>query len=281
MTTLFNIARLVFLAALVALVANLRGENRSAQGNLLALHGATAPANTNESPLPAPAAIAPGAGSVPAAAEALATPFTQELLLAALTKELAGHFNLEGELQLELIRPWTPPARIAAGWTLQVLEFPLVASATMMVRCRVLADAAAVAETSFVVRASHWREAWVTRQPLTVGGLFDPALLETRRVDLLRERDALPAAVGDRSYIFARAVPAGRLLTWRDIGRRPLVKKGEIVEVSAVDGALALTLKAIAMENGAQGDMVTVRNQESRKDFAAVVVDENRVQVRF
>jgi flagella basal body P-ring formation protein FlgA len=111
--------------------------------------------------------------------------------------------------------------------------------------------------------------------------LFDPALLETRRVDLLRERDALPAAVGDRSYIFARAVPAGRLLTWRDIGRRPLVKKGEIVEVSAVDGALALTLKAIAMENGAQGDMVTVRNQESRKDFAAVVVDENRVQVRF
>jgi flagella basal body P-ring formation protein FlgA len=35
------------------------------------------------------------------------------------------------------------------------------------------------------------------------------------------------------------------------------------------------------MENGAQGDTVTVRNAESRKDFAAMVVSENRVQIRF
>jgi flagella basal body P-ring formation protein FlgA len=40
-------------------------------------------------------------------------------------------------------------------------------------------------------------------------------------------------------------------------------------------------MKALAMENGAQGDVVTVRNPESRKDFAAQVIDENRVQVRF
>ena len=53
------------------------------------------------------------------------------------------------------------------------------------------------------------------------------------------------------------------------------------VEVSAVDGMLAVTMKALAMENGAQGDTVTVRNPESRKDFAAMVIDENRVQVRF
>ena len=31
----------------------------------------------------------------------------------------------------------------------------------------------------------------------------------------------------------------------------------------------------------AQGEVVTVRNPESRKDFAALVVAENRVQVRF
>ena len=76
-------------------------------------------------------------------------------------------------------------------------------------------------------------------------------------------------------------MPAGRLLTWRDIARRPLVKKGNIVEVSAADGLLLVTLKALAMENGAQGDTVTVRNPESQKTFAAIVVDENRVQVRF
>jgi flagella basal body P-ring formation protein FlgA len=40
-------------------------------------------------------------------------------------------------------------------------------------------------------------------------------------------------------------------------------------------------MKALAMENGAQGDTVTVRNPVSQKNFAAVVVDENRAQVRF
>jgi flagella basal body P-ring formation protein FlgA len=98
---------------------------------------------------------------------------------------------------------------------------------------------------------------------------------------MFRERDALPAAVGDHSYMMVRAVSAGRLLTWHDIGRRPLVRKGSLVEVSAADGQLLITMKALAMENGAQGDTVTVRNPETRRDFAAKVIDENRVQVRF
>lgn len=215
------------------------------------------------------------------AAETPQTPFTRDELLASLTHSLTGHFNFEGELQLELIRPWTPPTRVASHWELNVLEFPSVPSSSMMARCRVVADGNSVAEATFVVRAQLWRDAWVARLPLTSGAAFDASSLETRRVDLLRDRDALPAVVGDRSYVFARAVPAGRLLTWRDIMRRPLVKKGELVEVAAIEGSLVVTMKALAMENGAQGDTVTVRNPESRKDFAAMVIDENRVQVRF
>lgn len=209
------------------------------------------------------------------------TPLTREQLLTALSRDIASHFNLEGELQLELLRAWSAPDRIAADWQIEVIEYPAVASSSMLLRCRVLADAAMVAETSFVLRASLWREVWVARQPLTVGAVFDPAMLDTRRVDLLRERDVLPAAVGDNTFVFARAINAGRALTWRDIARRPLVKKGQMVEVSAADGLLVVTMKALAMENGAQGDTVTVRNPDSRKDFAATVIDENRVQVRF
>jgi flagella basal body P-ring formation protein FlgA len=145
----------------------------------------------------------------------------------------------------------------------------------------VVGDALPAGETTFVLRASLWRDAWATRQPLTIGETFSVSSLETRRIDLLRERDALTASTGDESYIFARAVPAGRLLTWRDIARRPLVRKGDLVDVSAADGLLVVTMKALAMENGAKGETVTVRNPESRKDFAAMVIDENRVQVRF
>jgi flagella basal body P-ring formation protein FlgA len=223
------------------------------------------------------------AAALPAevAGAASATTLTREQVLTLLTRDLAAHFNLEGDLQLELLRAWAPPPRTASRWEINVLEYPSAASSSMLLRCRVFADGVAVADATFVLRAQLWRDAWVTKQPLTIGGTFEPEMLEARRVDLFRDRDALPAAVGDRSYVFARAVPAGRLLSWRDISRKPLVKKGSTVEVTAMDGLLAISMKAVAMENGAQGETVTIRNPESRKDFTAMVVGENRVQVRF
>jgi flagellar basal body P-ring formation protein FlgA len=211
----------------------------------------------------------------------LATPLTRDQFVATLAHTLAAHFNLEGELQLDLLRPWTPPARVAKAWNVEIVEFPTLPSASMLVRCRVLAGDVPAGDATLLLKASLWRDAWVTRMPLVSGAVFDAAQLDARRVDLFHDRDAVPAAVGDHSYIFARSVPTGSLLTWHDIARRPLVKKGAIVEVSAIEGQLMVTLKGLAMENGAQGDTVTVRNPESQKSFAAVVVDENHVQVRF
>ncbi len=209
-------------------------------------------------------------------------PFAQKDFMAAVARELADHFNLEGDLQLEMLRTWSTPDLVAREWQVQVTEFPSLPSSSMLVRCRVLADGISTGtESTLILRAAHWRDAWVARQPLANGTAFDAALLETRRVDLFRDRDALPAAVGDRTFNFIRSVQPGRILTWRDVGRRPLVRKGDLVEVSAAEGMLVITLKGLAMQNGAQGEAVTIRNLESRKDFTAFVVDENRVQVRF
>jgi flagella basal body P-ring formation protein FlgA len=208
-------------------------------------------------------------------------PLARDHFITELAANISNHFKLEGDLQLELLRPWTPPSRVAQSWAIELLEYPSVPSASMLVRCRVLADGVAAADSTLVLRAALWRDVWVARQPLISGATFDPTELETRRVDLLRERDALPVVVGDRSYSLTRAVNAGRVLTWRDITRRPLVRKGNVVEVSAGDGQLLITMKALAMENGAHGEFVTVRNPVSRKDFSAMVIDENRVQVRF
>lgn len=220
------------------------------------------------------AALAPRLAATPG-------PLAHDQFIGELTRALTAHFNLEGDLQLDFIRPWSPPAKIADAWNIDITEYPLVASSSMLLRCRILADGVEVADSSLVLHASLWLDAWVAKLPLSPNQTFDPSLLETRRVDLFRERDALPATVGDHGYAFTRAIGAGRLLTWHDLERRPLVRKGSLVEVSASEGQLVITMKALAMENGAQGDIVTVRNPESRKDFAATVVDENRVRVRF
>ena len=223
-------------------------------------------------PVLALAAPAPGAA---------VSPLTQDAAVAALSRDLSAHFNLEGDLQLELLRAWVPPAVVAADWQVVVSEYPSVASTAMLLRCRWVADGVPAGEATLTFRAALWRDAWVARQPVANGALFDPATLETRRVDLFRDRDALPANVGDQTFVFARAVNPGRLVTWRDVTRRPLVRKGDLVEVTAADGMLAITMKALALQSGAQGEAVTLRNLESRKDFTAFVIDENRAQVRF
>ena len=214
-------------------------------------------------------------------AETSPTPLTQDDFIAAIGRQLQAHFNLDGELTLELLRPWNRPDRVAREWQVFITEYPTVPGSSMLVRCRVSAEGAPAGEHTLMLRAALWREAWGSRHPVQNGATFDPSLLEIRRVDLFRERDALPAVVGDASFIFARSIPAGRLLTWRDITRRPLVRKGEIVEVSATDGRLIITMKGVAMQSGAQGEVVTIRNPDSKKDFSAFVIDENRVQVRF
>src|SRR3982751_4413687 len=86
------------------------------------------------------------AGDFVEAAASAPTPLTREALLATLSRDLAAHFNLEGDLQVELIREWTPPSRVAASWQVTVLEYPTVASASMLVRCRISAGSALVGE---------------------------------------------------------------------------------------------------------------------------------------
>jgi flagella basal body P-ring formation protein FlgA len=210
-----------------------------------------------------------------------AAPLAQDDFAASLARDLARHFTLEGDLQVELPRAWAPPDRLAHSWQVQLSEYPALPAGSMLVRCRLLADGAVASDSTLLLHASLWRDVWLARQPLSTGEIFDPAVLDTRRVDLLHEHDVVPSAVGDRTFIFTRSIQAGRLLTWRDLARRPLVRKGDLVEVSATEGLLSLNMKGLAMQNGAMGEAVTIRNLDSRKDFTAFVVDENHVQVRF
>ena len=211
----------------------------------------------------------------------VAGPLTREDFVKAVSDNFVAHFNLEGELQLELLRAWSAPDRVARAWSVDIAEYPSLLAPAMLTRCKVMADGQVAGEYTITLHASLWRDAWSAREPVVANTTFDPAQLEVRRVDFLRERDVLPATVGDRTFIFARAIQSNRLLTWRDIARRPLVRKGDFVEVAAIDGMLQVSMKGLAMENGAQGDTVTIRNPQSRKDFAAQVVSENRVQIRF
>jgi flagella basal body P-ring formation protein FlgA len=206
--------------------------------------------------------------------------FTQDILLTELSRQIIERFQVRGELKLDVTRPFVSLA--AAGPVeVSILGCPARLSSSLLLQVRLQKDGRILGDYSINLKAQLFRDAWASRMPIDRGSNFDQAQLDTQRVDVLQQRDVVPADSTEGDLIYATSVPASRLLTWRDLARRSLIRKGQIVEVTAVDGTLTITTKALAMENGAAGDTVRLRNIESKKDFSALVVADARAQVRF
>lgn len=206
---------------------------------------------------------------------------SREQLVNELTRQLTERYQLRGELQLELLRPWAEPAAGGAPAEVVIVSSPSRLSSSLLVQVRLQSSGRTLAEQTLSLKAQVFRDAYVSRAPQEREALFDPVQFDLRRVDVLRERDVVAAGDCEGDYTFATSVTAGRLLTWRDLTRRALVRKGQLIEVAAVDGTMTITTQALAMENGAAGDTIRVRNVASKKDFTAYVVAEARAQVRF
>ena len=101
-------------------------------------------------------------------------------------------------------------------------------------------------------------------------------------MDVLRERQPpLLAGLDPSTLEVAQTVSASRPLTRRDVIERPLIRKGQVVEVVAQRGQLAISMKALALQSGAGGELIKLRNIESRKEFSGQILNENKVQVHF
>ena len=237
----------------------------------LALAQEPAPATTTNAPVSAAAA---SSANVASASKAPA-------FIADLTRQLSEHYKANGELRIELLRAWATPSDASGPITVDLLEAPAVMNSNMLVRVHFQSGEKSLGDTSLLIRAQLIREVWVARNPIARSETFDPSQLDTREIDALRERDTVSISDGSADLTFNRPVQAGAVLTWRDVSRRALVRKGDVIDVSAVDGTLSINMKALAMENGAAGETVRVRNLDSKKEFTALVTGQARAQVRL
>ncbi len=119
-------------------------------------------------PVPAPMdpALAPAA--------AIDSPLGSDQVLAGLARDLHTRFNLDGRPAGRscAIRGRRPAASPRIG------AFPLssirrVRGASMVVRYRVFADSAALEETTVILHAALWRDAWFAREPMVSGATLE------------------------------------------------------------------------------------------------------------
>jgi len=198
--------------------------------------------------------------------------------VAEITERIRAHFGLEGDLHLVPVNGGNFAPK--AGATVSVVEFPANISAQFLLRVRTEVLGEASQEQTIVLRANLWRSGWRLRQPSQSGEMLDLSALEPVRIDVLRDRDAL-SSMPQGDYIFTRAVPPDRLLTWRDLAARPIVRRGQVVEVLAQSGPVSVSLKGMAMQDGARNETIRIRNLQSNREFTAQVTGESRAVIRL
>lgn len=228
--------------------------------------------------------VAGGSAAAPAAPAVAPAPVARvvpENFLPQLSAQLVEHYHLEQQLQLDVLNAWSAPATPAAEWEMRVVAPPAQLRSQNIVRVRLVSAGRTLGEWNLAVQAHLWAEALVLKQGVARGEPLDASYFELRRTDFLRERDAVAATAELDGYAPKRALDAGSPLAWRDLEKRPLVLRGQQVEVTATDGALSISMKALALQNGALGDSITVRNPDSRRDFSGTVTGTNRVRVSF
>ena len=198
--------------------------------------------------------------------------------VADITERIQAHFGLEGDLHLQPVSGgnFTPKA----GALVSIVEFPAGISPQILLRVRLETPGEASLEQTLVLRANLWRSGWKLRQPSQRGDILDTSALEPVRIDVLRERDAL-SSMPQGDYIFTRAVQPDRLLIWRDLAARPIVRRGQVVEVVAQSGPVSVSLKDMAMQDGARNETIRIRNIQSNREFTAQVTGENRAVIRL
>lgn len=236
------------------------------------------------------AGLAPGAGSIaptgtssgPAAGSCTRLLERDELVL-LVTRALEASLGRDaGELEVQLLRPWTALPVPDEPLTLILRDLPTTGlSPQCLLRFELRAGPRFLGVWQTAVQLRLWREVWVARTTISRGTLLQEA-------DLVRERrDVLPLRAplanlddpGPLELEFCDVVPAGMPVPARALRPRPVLRRGQTAEAVLEDGALRISLRVEVLEEGAPGQLVRVRNPLSRRDLYGRVVDSQTVRV--
>lgn len=204
----------------------------------------------------------------------------KELLTHALQRE---HVRQRGELELAFPRAWSPVTVPDEPFTLRLLDVPASGvSGNLIVRFELRGPRENFGPWSVVTQARVWREVLVTTAPLKRGQPLTEADAARERRDVLTLRDTLETLPRVETELeLTENLPAGVPLTARSFRIRPLVFRGQTLEALVQDGALQISTKVEVLEDGLPGQLVRVRNSQSRREFRGKVHNENTILIQL
>lgn len=122
----------------------------------------------------------------------------------------------------------------------------------------------------------------VTTRPVERGEILTPADVAVQKRDLATAGGKVARTAADVVGLRVRVGMRGNSPLRSDyLERVPLIKQGQLVTVLLESSTLRITTTGRAKGAGSAGDLITVQNISSNKDFPARIVDAGTVRVDF
>jgi len=186
-------------------------------------------------------------------------------------------------LKLGFVRDWHPVPLPGKDFDLTLTDYPPDGVTSLFtVTFKIVSGGMEVGEWQIGLRAQLWQSVWVTQGRLDRGQAIDRSMLNSQKIDILREKDTLLSDdVDPDGYDVAQGIGPGRPISKQDVVERPVIHRGDVVDVIANQGLLNIRMKALALEDGGINALIKMRNLDSSKVFNAQILNENEVKVHF
>jgi flagella basal body P-ring formation protein FlgA len=203
-------------------------------------------------------------------------------LITLLTTSLQQDYVKDrGELELNLTQPWDATVVPDEPLSVKVLELPTEGVTRSFILRFQLCTATEIAGTwDVTLQARIWRNVWVAHSDLLRGDLLADADVVQDRRDILTAHEPLADfSPGDTTLEVADSVPADHIIFARDLRLRAIIHRGQVADAVVQDGALNVSAKVQALEDGAPGQMIRARNVVSQRDLTGKVLDDHTIEI--
>ena len=146
----------------------------------------------------------------------------------------------------------------------------------------IFADGKSRAQTSITGRYFLLEDIWVPSRNIQKGDVIAPEMLKQIAI---RQNRIKPSFVTDKEQLIGKEAKKllkdGKIVMDRDVGKKILIRKGDIVTVVYRTDKMQITAKVEALSDGGKGDKIEMLNTKSKKTLFGKVVDKDTVEAEI
>ncbi len=179
-------------------------------------------------------------------------------------------FDCDLQIQISSV-----PLNLASDWDLD-LNIDLSKSNAMI---PIFSNSQPEKKGWVVAQIKRYQKVPVLERAVRMGDVLTRDMIVFEKRLLFNARETVLSLAAIEGMQASRYINAGQILTYADLKKENVVKRGQIVKVIAGSRSFEVTMSGQVEETGSIGDIVKIKNIDSQKVFAAKVIDRGVVRI--